>query len=194
MRTELEPLVDVDRELVALQVAELDRHRQRPVLWALKAVGVAAAVVVGVPLLTILSRAGVSDFLEFMRAEGFLKMGFGGGIAVFVVGGMAWGIWSKQARDVDARVRSIQRSWRRLTGPNWPGWTILLGLGMALGVGLPVGTLMALKTRPEDLMSGGRPMVAAMFVFLTCLWTLPAAFFVRWPLIQHLRKVVRTPD
>lgn len=186
--------VDVDRDLVALQVAEADAVRRRPLRWLARTLGITAVLMLGLPLLIVLPKSGGSDLLSFLQQEASRKLIPLIGVAAVLVVSQAWSVWSRAARDVDVRVRSVQRSWRRLTGPNWPAWTILLGVGMALGIGVPVGTLIALDRPLSELGPGGRLEAVVMFVVLTAAWTLPAAFLVRWPSIKQLRKLVRTPD
>lgn len=81
--------------------------------------------------------------------------------------------------------KTIEASARR---PGWMRRTVGTGLLMALGVGIPVGLLLAFTTPLADLPPGGRAGAVLLFVGVSALWTIPFSFGARWLSLRSLNK------
>jgi hypothetical protein len=105
-------------------------------------------------------------------------------------GGIAHSDWlyRKTIRNVAHGMRAVQKDIDRLTGEGWVRRTLLMGVYMGLGVGVPIGILMALFL-PSDYGSAlERWIGAAVFVALTLAWTIPMAFLIRWASIRMAQR------
>jgi hypothetical protein len=95
----------------------------------------------------------------------------------------------RSRRPVDEIVREADAEVTALTAPGWVGRVIRQGALMAAGIGLPVGTILAMGLPVEELPAGSRLLAVAGFALLTAGWTLPAAFGLRWlSLMTHGRQ------
>ena len=92
----------------------------------------------------------------------------------------------------EAMARKFDLDWRKLTGPRWVRRVTLVGIMMGLGIGIPVGTLLALFIPGADLPATGRVGVLLLFVAATVAWTLPAAFGIRFLTLRYYRSFTRS--
>lgn len=67
-----------------------------------------------------------------------------------------------------------------LTAPGWVGRVFRRGALAALGIGLPVGAMLAFGLPVDELPGGSRLLVLGGFVLATAGWVIPGAFALRW--------------
>ena len=90
--------------------------------------------------------------------------------------------------------RNMERDWKRATQPGWEGRTVLRGIMLGLGIGVPVGLLMALGLPLSELPGGSRLGMFFTFTLMTLTWTIPAAFVIRWRLLRDYRRLQSSPN
>jgi hypothetical protein len=97
----------------------------------------------------------------------------------------------RAVRDPDAAVARVASDVVAQTAPGWVLRTIRLGLIMGLGIGVPVGLLIALVPPMSQV---ERFEVFGMFVGLTLLWTQPAAFAIRWLSLNSAKRFLKRAE
>jgi hypothetical protein len=98
----------------------------------------------------------------------------------------------RAARDTTRIARRIERDWRWLTERSWVMRTVLLGVFMGAFVGFPIGTLLAMDARPAEIPEvGGRLGIVLAFFAMTLVWTVPAAFWIRFKAVREYRPLLR---
>lgn len=87
--------------------------------------------------------------------------------------------------------RMLEQEWASWVGPHWLGRVVRIGLLLTLGVGVPVGLLLAVTLAPAELPAGSRPLMLLSFVGLTALWAFTFAFLIRWLALHEYRGLGR---
>jgi hypothetical protein len=90
--------------------------------------------------------------------------------------------------DVDQIVSAYQKNADRYSGPGWLTRTILMGIWLGLGVGIPVALLAVLFMPAEYGVGRERWEGVAYFLALTFAWTMPMAFLIRLISMMSFRK------
>lgn len=118
-------------------------------------------------------------------------------IAFPILGAMVLAWWTghqrfrDEALDVERRIQEIAHDLRALGGPGWARRSLLVGLGLSAGVGIPVGVLMMALWRPEDLPGANRWLTIPAFVGMTMMWAIPMTFLLRWMTLLSLKRLVK---
>lgn len=73
-------------------------------------------------------------------------------------------------------------------GPGWIARTIRRGVLVGLGVGVPVGLLIAFTTPSTDLPFGGRVGGVLVFIAITMAWAIPFSFGARWLALRSVGR------
>ena len=108
--------------------------------------------------------------------------------------GLAWTLWQvKRGRDhlrlgSAAIAERMEAEYRELTQAGWVYRVLRMGLLIGLGVGLPVGALVAVLSKASDLPQSSRILMFVVFLGLTCAWTFPMAFVIRLAVLRQYRK------
>jgi hypothetical protein len=89
----------------------------------------------------------------------------------------------------DAIVRKILEP-SRLTGESWVMWTVLTGVAMGFGIGIPIGLLIAFADEADRVFPGSRVMSIVGFTGMTLLWTIPMAFIIRYQTVRERNRVL----
>lgn len=93
--------------------------------------------------------------------------------------------------DTERRMQRIGRELQSLGGPGWILRSILTGIKLGLAIGLTVGVIMLLTWSTSRLGSPNRWAFFSAFVGVTLLWTIPAAFILRWIQLLALKRMVK---
>ncbi len=88
----------------------------------------------------------------------------------------------------------VNKNWVYLVGPGWPARTALTGLLLTLGIGIPVGLLMAVALPESELLAPNRPLTVLAFTVMTAVWAFPMAFAIRWFTVRSQRKLMYDPE
>lgn len=93
-------------------------------------------------------------------------------------------------------VRRADKELARLTSPGWVGRVFRLGALAALGIGLPVGALLAFGIPVDEMPGGSRLLMLSVFVLATAGWVIPGAFALRWVSLKTsgVRRVSKSSD
>ncbi|HUF81212.1 MAG TPA: hypothetical protein VMN03_08755 [Burkholderiales bacterium] len=113
---------------------------------------------------------------------------------LFAAGATWWSmrvLFNRRTLDVDAQVREIAESLRSVAGHGWMKRALRIGLALSAGIGIPVGAMMMVLWTPEDLPVANRWLTIPVFVAITMLWAMPAAFLFRWLSLVALRRFVK---
>jgi hypothetical protein len=98
----------------------------------------------------------------------------------------------RATRDTSRIAWRIERDWRWLTEGRWVTRTVLLGVLMGAFVGFPIGTLLAFEARPAEIREfHGRLSIVLAFFAMTLVWTVPAAFWIRFKAVREYRPLLR---
>jgi hypothetical protein len=89
----------------------------------------------------------------------------------------------------DAIVRKILQP-SRLTGESWVMWTVLTGVAMGFGIGIPIGTLIAFADEADRIVPGSRVMSVLGFTGITLMWTIPMAFIIRYQTVRERNRIL----
>lgn len=81
-------------------------------------------------------------------------------------------------------VRRTDKELALLTGPGWVGRVLRRAALAALGIGLPIGAMVAFGLPEEDLEGGSRLLVLGVFVLATAGYVIPGAFALRWGVLK----------
>ncbi len=84
--------------------------------------------------------------------------------------------------------KRLEQDWAKWGGPQWLRHTLRTGLLVTLGVGIPIGLLVAATSPLSDLPAGSRPLTLPYFLGLTALWAFPFAFGLRWLTLWQYRR------
>lgn len=76
-----------------------------------------------------------------------------------------------------------------MTRPGWVGRTVRQGLLLAAGVGVPVGSAMALLFPTTELPGESRILAFVGFLLMTAAWALPFVFLVRWMSLNSQKRL-----
>lgn len=87
--------------------------------------------------------------------------------------------------------RALEQDWAKWVGPHWRRRVFRAGFLMTLGVGIPIGLLLALTSAPSELPAGSQPLMLLLFVGLTALWAFPFALGLRWQVLRGYRDLGR---
>lgn len=104
-----------------------------------------------------------------------------------------WDARRERRRSLDDAVREAEAELSRYRGPGWIRRTLGMGGLMGLGVGVPVGLLIAFGFPPSELPSGSPLLALVGFVGMTMGWTLPMAFLVRWLAVRQVAERTSPP-
>jgi len=85
------------------------------------------------------------------------------------------------------------KAWLYLVGPGWLARTALTGVLITLGVGIPIGLLIAFGSDPSELPSQSRVLMVLAFTGMTGAWAIPISFLLRWVSIRSQRKLMYDP-
>jgi hypothetical protein len=96
---------------------------------------------------------------------------------------------STEAR-LERSVHGLQRGWVRWTQGRWVLRVLLIGLAMASTIGFAVGTLIAVRSAPGELLGGSRFLTVLAFFAMTLAWCIPAAFAIRWFWLRWARQFI----
>jgi hypothetical protein len=83
--------------------------------------------------------------------------------------------------------------WLYLVGPGWLMRTARTGLMISLGVGIPIGLLLAFALPESELQAPNRALTVLAFTGMTAAWAFPMAFVLRWFAIRSQRKLMYDP-
>jgi hypothetical protein len=184
----------IDRDAVAAEVARIQAQRAAGVgrWYARQFLYTATAMY----LVAFVAQWGRLEQLDaFPTGKRILFFTFPAIAALMITWWLARQTFGHRATDVEARVREIGRNLQWLGGSGWPRRTIAMGLSLGLAIGIPIGTLMAVSWQPEDLPLSSRWLTVPVFTGMTLLWTIPAAFVLRWLSLLGLRRFVKqAPD
>jgi hypothetical protein len=86
------------------------------------------------------------------------------------------GTAARRAREVDD-----------LVNPGWQRRVLRMGFLMGLGIGIPVGSVLALRMQ-EAVVVMDRLQLFGLFLLGTFVWTIPTAFVLRWLFLLGLRR------
>jgi len=178
----------VDASVVESDLARARVRRERGLLpWWFRRWLVCLLFIVFVLAATAAVDGELGRFLDFS--------GFGvWRLVVILVASLALAIWSCWAELRDARLgteavaRRIEKQWSNLAGPRWLRTTLLLGAKLGLGIGVPVGALMAVAMPAAGLPFEQRPLALPVFTAMTLAWTLPFAFLLRMLILRGYRR------
>lgn len=112
---------------------------------------------------------------------------------LFAAGSTWWGmrvLFNWRALDVDAQVREIAESLRSVAGYGWMKRAARIGLALSFAIGVPVGAVMMVLWKPDELPFANRWLTIPVFVAITMLWAMPGAFLFRWLSLVALRRFV----
>ena len=88
----------------------------------------------------------------------------------------------------DAIVRkTLQPS--RLTGESWVVWTLLTGIAMGVGIGVPIGLLISFAGDADLIFPGNRVASVLGFTAMTLMWTIPMAFIIRYLTVRERNRI-----
>ena len=135
---------------------------------------------------------GWEGVAAYVRAEPWASLWLPLIVAAVLLAASAIAQFGRSARDVSRIARRIERDWKLLTEGRWVIRTVSLGIAMGSFVGFPIGALLAFEARPAELPEvGGRLGIVLSFVGMTLLWTVPAAFWIRFMAIRQYRPLLR---
>jgi hypothetical protein len=152
------------------------------------AVGFVTAIV-GTFVIPLMASGRWRGIAPYVRADPLFAIGLPFGLAVILTILSVAPTYGAAATDVSQIAMRIERD-VRLTQGWWIARVVVRGVVMALVIGIPVGTLMAMNARPFELPElGGRAGIVGAFVFMTLLWTIPMAFVLRFLTLRSYRRV-----
>jgi hypothetical protein len=192
MRHEASPTSSlVDRKALERVVA---KKVARPISRMLGSAAFALSMTLGPTVLSPLAFGeGWEGVAAYVRAEPWASLWLPLILAAVIVIASAVSQFGRAARDTSRIARRIERDWRLLTEGRWVTRTILLGVLMGCCVGFPIGTLLAFDARPGELLeAGGRFGIVLSFVAMTLVWTVPAAFWIRFMALREYRPLLRS--
>lgn len=181
----------VDREALELVVA---KRVARPISRMLSSAAFALTITLGPTVVAPLAYGeGWEGVGAYVRAEPWASLWLPLILAAIILVASAVGQFRRAARDTSRIARRIERDWRLLTEGRWVTRTILLGVLMGCCVGFPIGTLLAFDARPDELLkAGGRFGIVLSFIAMTLIWTVPAAFWIRFMALREYRPLLRS--
>lgn len=151
---------------------------------------VAAAIVLyAIGFLTRLGRFSQLDELptwRLMMMSGFPALG-----AAIVAWWSARETFKPENLDTDLKIQQIARDLKSLGGPGWIGRSLLTGVLLGAVIGAVVGLGMLLTWDATSMGNPNRWKFVGAFVGVTLLWTIPAAFILRWIVLVALKRMVR---
>jgi ABC-type phosphate/phosphonate transport system permease subunit len=182
-------------------MAAVERHvaklsmRLTPWRIALRFLLITAIAGLGPFVSSPLIGAGGSRDMDWVRADLWstlaVSLGFGamlGGVVVFAT-------LHPSFRDVSRVAKRVERDWRYLTEGRWAVRVAVWGVLVGCAVGVPIGILLANSMQPDELAeTGGRLGAVIIFVGMTFLWAVPAAYVFRFMILRSLRPLVLAED
>jgi uncharacterized membrane protein len=143
-------------------------------------------------VIPLMASGGWRGIAAYVRAEPWAAIGLPLGLAVILTIVTVASTYGTSATDVSRIATQIERDWLRLTDGWWIARVLVSGMLMALVIGIPVGTLIALSARPSELPElGGRVGIVGAFLLMTLLWTVPMAFVIRFLTLRSYRPLLR---
>ncbi|HWO89132.1 MAG TPA: hypothetical protein VNL98_08270 [Gemmatimonadales bacterium] len=114
---------------------------------------------------------------------------------VGVIGACALWLYERRQRRLtrEEQVAKLQRTIADLVGPGWVRRTIGRGLLMGLGIGVPMGALVAWLSPIGDRLGGSATATFMAFQLFTIAWTVPASFWIRWTAVDGLERDLEHP-
>ena len=192
MRTDLNPTSSVvDIAAIERLIDARPKGRGRQILGAVvSAFSISVAPTIVVPLV---GGEGWQGVTSYARAHPWLSFGIPLMLCAFLAAASVVIQSRPAARDAVRIARRVERDWRSLTQGPWIARVLLTGIAMGCLVGIPIGTLLATDARPSELQEGGgRVGIVLTFLGMTLLWTLPAAFLIRFMMLRSYRPLLRT--
>jgi len=184
------PVVRIDRSAVRAQVEKVRTKLDSPFRW------LAASWVRGFVLcLVALFVAGLlGTGLVSLSPWAGPTVALAAAFAVLVATVFTWMEWRMVPRSDAAFVRKVEKEWQQMTGRGWLRRVVAMAVLMGVGIGTPVGFLLAYSAPGAEPSGASMFLSVLAFVGLTLLWTLPASFGIRWMSIRQFRKyVIREP-
>ena len=180
----------VDREALEMVVA---KRVARPISRMLSSAALVLTMTLGPTVVSPLACGeGWEGVVAYVRAEPWASLWLPLILAAVILVASAVGQFRRAARDTSRIARRIERDWRLLTEGRWVTRTILFGVLMGCCVGFPIGTLLAFDARPDEVLEpGGRFGIVLSFVAMTLVWTVPAAFWIRFMALREYRPLLR---
>jgi hypothetical protein len=179
--------VEVDQIEATIRRTEDDRQRA-PVAWRVRrwTFSILLAVVAFVFVIPLMNGDGAEAF----DPSGYRLWLRVATAAILVIVLLTFGErrMAKQAADPATAARKLAQEYSIYTEPGWIGRTLILGVKLGLGVGVPIGVLVAMLPIYVTPTIVERIGSFLMFVGATMLWTLPMAFVIRW---LSLRSMLR---
>jgi hypothetical protein len=107
--------------------------------------------------------------------------------ATAVLAGTIW--LERYQRRIPASVLALRAAAdaQSFTERGWWRKAVRTGVMLGVGIGAPVGLLLALMLPVVELPSSGRVGLVGLFLAGTIVWTVPAAFLMRWVWLRRLR-------
>ena len=133
----------------------------------------------------------VPTLFDTSRPAFWLTLASGPLLATVATGVAWWGARKERRRSLDDTVRRAEEELARYRGPGWVRRTLRTGALMGLGVGLPVGLLIAFTFPAAEQPAGVPALGVLQFIAMTMCWTLPMAFLIRWLFLRQMTG--RTP-
>lgn len=93
--------------------------------------------------------------------------------------------------DLEKAADAFHKNYEKYSGPGWAKRTVLTGVWMGLGVGIPIALLAVFLLPPDFGVGRERWEGAAVFLALTFGWTIPMAFVIRALSMRAMRKYSR---
>jgi hypothetical protein len=88
---------------------------------------------------------------------------------------------------------NMNKNWLYYVGQGWTARVLRMGVFVALGIGIPIGTLIAMTSSPSELPGGSRLMMILFFTGMTAAWAVPMMFIIRFFTVRSQRKLMRVP-
>lgn len=182
-------------DLMRIQEALEAERRTRPTYGPVQS-AVRSAMRAAVMLSVIVFLLPVLVNWDLSRLTALNPRSFALRVAVVLFGAMVMSLFDVRAsrraaaEDPTSAAQKLAAEWRSLILPDW--WTRVLRQGVVItaGVGIPVGLFVAVKSPTTELPSGGRLELFVMFLLLTAVWAVPAAFAIRWMVLRSYRRMV----
>ena len=196
----MEMHVDIQHRILPVRVdAYLRRTSQAlehgPIRWLAPRFVTASALGIGASLiLPVLSSGDPSGLFDPSQTMYWARL-----LGPVVLAGVFTSLGYRRARRAVRNgpayvIEKIKRDLAKITGPGWVRRTFRMGALMAVGVGVPVGLLVSLGLPLADMPNGSRPLGFLGFMAMTALWTLPAAFGIRWLQLKAHQRFLASPD
>lgn len=100
-------------------------------------------------------------------------------------------LFKPDATDADKFAERVAREVQSLAGPGWARRSLLWGLLLGVGIGTPIGVLVAFTAPAAALPAGHRWLGALLFLGMTLIWAIPMAFLLRWWTLITYRRFVK---